>query len=75
MAATQLHRTSACKRGGTPSVNFDPDCRDDTVLQVYMSSLAMALSGLESVLVGRVANPEPLTAEHEVVDAIPDFRG
>ena len=35
----------------------------------------MAFSGLEFVLVAHVANPEPLTAEHEVVDAIPDFRG
>lgn len=40
----------------------------------YMSSLAIALGSLEYALVGRVTNPEPLTAEHEVVDAVPDFR-
>ena len=39
----------------------------------HVDFLATALGGLLYVLMGRVANPEPLTAEHEVVDSIADF--
>lgn len=31
----------------------------------HVETLAMAFSGLVSVLVGRVANPKPLTAEYD----------
>ena len=36
----------------------------------YVDSLAVALGGLVFELVGRVVDPKPLAAEHEIVDAV-----